>query len=97
MIKNWLIEALGGRTEEDHRIILNSYLCEIRKLELKIEELRLLSDGTPEHCKRGEWCKQCVFVKTVHVSPNRYTPIPRELYFCGKGDICPSMIARDEG
>lgn len=95
MIKEWLIHVLGGRTEGEYRYVKAMQKQDYLKYDEKIKELMKLSYGTPEHCKRGEWCKQCLFVKKIHISPNQYNPLPRELYFCGKGNICPSMIARD--
>lgn len=96
-LKRWLIRKLGGYThtewgkrcyEEDKK-----HEAALAEKDRAIMELANLSAGTPEDCKRGTWCSECIFVrrKIVYIGQYPYSS-PLEASYCGKAEACKNLV-----
>ena len=96
-LKNWLIDKLGGYTyaewgkmryEQDKK-----YEEALAKKDKVIQELAKLQDSTPEDCKRGTWCSECIFVrrKVAVIGQYPYSSL-LEATYCGKDGACKNLV-----
>lgn len=98
-LKDGIIRLLGGHTSDDW-----SKLClhedakhedALAEKDRVILELTMLSEGTPEGCKRGTWCAECGFAqrKTVRVGTYPYYD-NYTTYYCGKAEACQHLLRK---
>lgn len=78
--------------EKDERI--EELESEITRLSDRMRAFFAAEDGTPDDCKRGEWCKACEFHKALHIPHGHWGY--DTVYFCGKGDSCPNFVQKEE-
>lgn len=98
-LKDRIINLLGGyTTEEWGKLCFHEdakHEAALKEKDRAIMELADLSAGTPEDCKRGTWCSECVFVKRkvarVGTPPyyEHYTT-----YYCGKAEACQHLLRK---
>lgn len=98
-LKDRIIQLLGGCThtewgkrcyEEDKK-----HEAALAEKDRTIMELANLSDGTPEDCKRGTWCSECVFAVRKSVKTGQYPYYERyTTYYCGKGEACQHLLRK---
>ena len=98
-LKRWLIRKLGGYThtewgkrcyEEDKK-----HEEALAEKDRAIMELANLSAGTPEDCKRGTWCSECVFAVRKSARIGQYPYYENyTTYYCGKGESCKHLLRK---
>ena len=89
-----IIKLLGGYTGEDLYRKDKRHEDETVRLEREILKLSQLADGTPEGCKRGEWCAACSFGVRTETYVNPYFRVPT--YRCGKAEACPGFARKEK-
>jgi hypothetical protein len=96
-LKKWLINKLGGyHYTEWRRMCYKEHKKHEKALAKKdelIRELAKLTDSTPEDCKRGTWCSECIFVRRriVYIGQYPYSS-PLEASYCGKDGACKNLV-----
>jgi hypothetical protein len=101
-----IIKLLGGYTGEDLYRKDKRHEDETVRLEREILKLSQLADGTPEGCKRGEWCAACSFGVRTETYVNHYFGVRTETavipyfrvptYRCGKAEACPGFARKEK-
>ena len=94
MIREKLIDMLGGYTRPEQEFIEKRRREELRQLKEEVNKLQELAESTPPDCKRGTWCGYCKYAKKIYRAfplLNQFSPEP--FTFCGKGDMCKSFEA----
>ena len=92
MIRDKLIDMLGGWTSAEVKKLKEGHRRELFELGEKVNKLQELAESTPPDCKRGTWCMYCKYAKRIYRAfplLNQYSPEP--FTFCSKGDICKSF------
>ena len=102
ILKDALIHLLGGYTTDEFNGAM--YRADRRWEELYadreevIKKLTVLSAQTPEDCKRGAWCDDCVFSGKHHFWLDKHTPYRRKhaMTYCMRGDACKSLRFKED-
>lgn len=100
-LKDWLIDKLGGYTTTEWRMQCHE---QDKKMEdalaekdRAIMELANLSSGTPEDCKRGTWCSECVFAVRKSARTGQFPHYENyTTYYCGKGESSKHLLRKGD-
>ena len=97
ILKDALIHLLGGYTLQEFSDAM--YRADRRWEELytdreeTIRELAVLDAQTPEDCKRGAWCDDCVFSGKHQFMTDKNAPYRRthSMTYCMRDGACKSL------
>ena len=100
-LRDWLIHLLGGYTRKEwgeHCFVKDDkYEEALAEKDQTIKQLVDLSNGTPEDCKRGTWCGECVFAmkKTARIGEFPYYE-HYTTFYCNKAGACKYLTRRGD-
>ena len=98
-LKDRIIQLLGGYTYTEWRKMCyeedKKHEAALAEKDRTIMELANLSAGTPEDCKRGTWCSECVFAVRKSARTGQYPYYENyTTYYCGKGESCKHLLRK---
>lgn len=98
-LKKWLINKLGGYHYTEWRRMCDEedkkHEAALAEKDRTIMELANLSAGTPEDCKRGTWCSECVFAVRKLVNTGQFPYYESyTTYYCGKSEACQHLLRK---